>query len=104
MRQAITRIVAKRSQAAARSEYDVGVCVAAVAAARDVFERVPVEGSAIAYGHAVVTALSALRDDYHDPDGEYTSGTAPIGDVFYDVARLVDAQTEMHEADGGSPS
>lgn len=75
-----------RSIAASQSQYDAKVCVRAVGAARDVFENVPLEGTAIEYGQAVV---AVLRDRYNDSDGEYTSGKAPIGDVCYDVSSLV---------------
>ena len=93
MRAAIMAIMKKRSIEASQSQYDMKVCVRAVGVASDVFERVPVEGAAIEYGQAVVAVLSQLQDNYNDSNGEYTSGKAPIGDVYFDVSSLVDAQT-----------
>ncbi len=92
MKAAIKAIIVKRSLAANQSQYDRKVCVGAVGAASDVFERVPVEGTAIEYGQAVVAVLSELHDTYNDSDGEYTSGRAPIGDVYYDVSGLLNDQ------------
>ena len=93
MHAAIKAIIEKRSVEVSQSQYDMKVCVGAVGAARDIFESVPVEGTAAVYGQAVAAALSKLRDTYNDPDGEFTSGKAPIGDVYYDVSRLLDDQT-----------
>ena len=39
-----------------------------------------------------LTRRRALIDTYNDPDGEYTSGKTPIGDVYYNVSPLVDDQ------------
>ena len=93
MREAISKILETRSLKAAQSEYDRSVCIRAVAAARDAFESVPVKGSATDYGQAIVAILGELQETYNDPDGEYTSGKAPIGDVCNDVSSLVEGQT-----------
>ena len=90
VRAAIAAIIVKRSIEASQSEYDMKVCVGAVGAASYAFERVPIEGTATEYGQAVVAVLAELHDTYNDPDGEYTSGRAPIGHVYYDVSRLID--------------
>ena len=74
---------------AAESQYDRKVCVLAVGTARDVFMRVPIEGTATEHGQAVLKALEPLCDNYNDPDGEYTSGKGSIGDVFYDIMGVV---------------
>lgn len=92
MHAAINKIVGKRAIKASQSQYDMKVCVGAVAAAGDTVRCVPIEGTAIEYGQAVAAVLSELGDTYNDPDGEYTSGKGPIGDVHYDVLGLIDTQ------------
>ncbi len=89
----IRSIMHKRGVAASQSQYDKSVCISAVGAASATYERVPVTGTAAEYGQAVVAVLNELYNTYHDPEGEYTSGRAPIGDVYYDVSRIVDDLT-----------
>ena len=75
------------------SEYDRSVCITAVAAARDTFEAVEVAGSASEFVGRVYDAIRELQDNYSDSDGEYTNGTAPIGNVLsrvYDLKRKID--------------
>jgi hypothetical protein len=91
MREAINRIMKRRLIQANESQYDVMVCVQSVGAAREVFEGIPVEGTASAYGHAVKAALYALQENYWDSDGEYTS-KGLVGDVASDVYQLLEAQ------------
>lgn len=91
MQAAICTVIEMRALDAAQSAYDRSVCIAAVAAARACVERVSVEGSALDYGKAVLATLEPVYDTYHDPDGEFTSGKASIGDVYSHIARLVDA-------------
>lgn len=93
MHNAISKILNARSLKAAQSQYDRTVCISAVRAARDVFESVPIDGTAAEYGQAVAAALGELQDTYNDPDGEYTSGKGPIGDVYHDVSSLLDSRT-----------
>ena len=90
MHAVIDRIFAKHSIKAAESQYDRKVCVLAVGTARDVFLRVPIEGTATEHGQAVLKALKPLYDNYNDADGEYTSGRGSIGDVFYDIMGVVE--------------
>jgi hypothetical protein len=99
MHAAIKAIIERRSVEAAQSPYDRKVCILAVSAAQDAVNRVPVEATATEYCQRVVAVLSALQDSYNDPDGEYTSGKAPIGDIYFDVWRLLDAQ-HSHELAG----
>ena len=90
MHAVINRIFAKHSIKAAESQYDRKVCVLAVGTARDVFMRVPIEGTATEHGQAVLKALEPLSNNYNDPDGEYTSGKAPIGDVFCEIMGVIE--------------
>ena len=90
MRSAIGRVPDARAIAAQQSQYDRRVCVRAVGAARDVFERIAIKGTSEAYGRAVLLALEPFYNDYNDTDGEYTSGKAAVGDVYYDICRLLD--------------
>ena len=88
MNAAIAKIFEKQMADAERSEYDWKVCVNAVAAARAVFAKVPVSGSAGHYLQSVLMALEPVYESYYDPDGEYTSGKASIGNVFSDLLNL----------------
>jgi len=99
MHAAINKVVEKHAIEASKSEYDRKVCILAVSAAGDTIRRVPVAGTAIEYGQAVAVVLGELQDSYNDPDGEYTSGKAPIGGVYYDVLGLVDTQISFEHGD-----
>lgn len=88
---AIEHIMIERRGDASRSQYDVEVCVRSVEAAREVFEAVPVEGTAGDYGRAVDAALDTLRENYWDSDGEFTS-KGMVGDVGGDVYHLLETQ------------
>lgn len=90
MHAAIGHVFEARAIAAQQSQYDRRVCVRAVGAARDVFERVDIKGTSEAYGRTVLLALEPFYDDYNDSDGEYTSGKGSVGDVYYDICRLLD--------------
>lgn len=94
MFKAIRRIMKRQIAEAARSQYDVLVCIRSVDAARTVFETVPVEGTATGYGNAVKAALFALQENYWDSDGEYTS-KGRVGDVCSDVWELLDRQWSL---------
>lgn len=89
LQSAISDIFDKRSAAASQSPYDRMVCVGAVSEARRVFGGVPVQGTADQYGEAVLSAIGKAKDDYYDPDGEYTSGKSSIGDIYLDISLLV---------------
>jgi|GEM_PF-1037315 len=86
---AIMAIIEKRSLEASQSQYDKSVCIRAVAATRDVIESIPTDGTAIEYGQATIELLSNLYETYHDTDGEYTSGKAPIGNIYSGVLHIL---------------
>ena len=94
MRKAINRIMKRRLTKANESQYDVMVCIRSVEAARQVFESIPLEGTASDYGHAVEAALGELQENYWDSDGEYTS-KGMVGDVGSDVYQLLKAQKKI---------
>jgi len=87
----IACIMVRRQAQAWKSEYDVMVCVRSVEAAKEVFEAIPVEGTAMAYGRAVEAALNTLENGYCDNNGEYTS-KGLIGDIGLDIFSLLEAQ------------
>ncbi len=91
MRSVVDRILRKRRTDAYKSQYDVMVCVRSVDAAEAAIATVPVEGSATEYGQAVDTALDALRENYYDSDGEYTS-KGLVGDIGSDVYHVLQTQ------------
>ncbi|TIP06459.1 MAG: hypothetical protein E5X72_01710 [Mesorhizobium sp.] len=84
-REKILVIVADRRAAAASSPYDWKVCVGAIEAADREFRQIAVDGSAHEYGIAVISRLERFRDEYYDPDGEYTSGRSDIGSLIEKV-------------------
>ena len=85
----ILETFAERSLKASQSQYDRGVNIRAVMTAREVFKAVPVHGTAAEYHRHILTEIAALKDHYNDPNGEYTSGKAPIGDVYMDIYSLM---------------
>ena len=91
LHQKITSVFARRSAAAAQSQYDRSVCIRAVGAAREVFEGVSIEGSATEYCQTVLAALGPLLENYNDPDGEFTSGRGVLGDIYSDIYSLLSA-------------
>lgn len=88
VKQALDAILERRGRQAAESDYDRGVWISAVAAARDAVEAIPVADHAQAYLGAVEDALDRLFNSYNDTSGDYTNGKAAIGDIRLDVARL----------------
>ena len=91
---ALNKIMEKQSVKAAKSEYDISVCISAVAAAHKSFEAIEVSGTATEYVARVYDAISNLQDGYNDSDGEYTNGRASIGDVLggvYDLKKEMEA-------------
>ncbi len=94
MSKAIRRIVKRQLSSAQNSQYDVLVCIRSVDAARAVFESVPVEGTAMVYGNAVMAELDKLHETYWDNDGEYTS-RGMVGDVCTDVGHLLKRQWSL---------
>jgi len=91
MHRAIKRIMDKRDAEALTSQYDVSVCINSVAAARQGFLSVPVQGTAKQYAQNILDILSKHTDEFWDPDGEYTS-KGMIGDVYFDVSEYIDTQ------------
>ena len=85
----IEKIISTRAIEASEMPYDRRVWIAAVSEARRVLGGVTVDGTSRAYYSAVVSVLSEASDTYNDPDGEYTNGRGAIGNILYDVMRLV---------------
>ncbi|MGI9413779.1 MAG: hypothetical protein ACR2PM_08920 [Hyphomicrobiales bacterium] len=94
LRDAILSLVNARSAQAQASQYDWKVAVAAIGAARDVVQSVPVDLEPRDYAGEVVERLRSLVLTYHDPDGDYTSGKGVIGDVCFDVQSFVDRERD----------
>lgn len=88
---AIKRILNERDKDALASQYDVGVCINSVAAARRGFEAVPIEGTAEKYSQAVMAVLASLQEEFYDSSGEYTS-KGLIGDIYLDVSEYIETQ------------
>ena len=70
------------------SEYDRGVCILAISRAYDVFATIPIRGEPEDYLNSVKVAISNFQDNYNDPDGEYTNGTAIIGTLLSHLYQL----------------
>jgi len=85
----IVEVFSLRAQKAGESEYDRGVCLRAVATAREVFKAIPVNGSVRSYHGRILDEIDDLQKRYNDPDGQYTSGKAPIGDISLDIYALL---------------
>lgn len=87
-RDAIAAVIGEQMWAALRSDYDSKVCVAAVSAADAVFRNTAVGDDPKTYVLGLIAKLTALRDAYDDPDGEYTNGSSSIGSVLTGVERV----------------
>ena len=71
---------------AAASEYDRGVCVTAVSRAREQIVSIPEDLPEERFVLEARRRIGALVENYHDSDGEFTSGRSapvPILDDFY---------------------
>lgn len=86
---AIAAIMAERAADAEQSAYDWKVCVRAVSVANTAFKQIAVNGGAREYCGHVIAVLTALRDEYYDHDGEYTSGRSDIGTIVARVELLL---------------
>jgi hypothetical protein len=85
--EAIADIMARQMQSAQNSAYDWKVCVGAVSAAAAAFRAIPVGGAQKDYVGTVIGRLTALRDSYNDPEGEYTNGASDIGSAVAAIER-----------------
>ena len=84
-RKHILDMIDKHAQKARMSEYDRGVCVLAISTARDMILSIPSDVSTESFETRVKEELYKLRENYHDPDGEYTSGKGVIGALIDDI-------------------
>ena len=84
-RNKVQQIIDAHSAKAQQSAYDRGTCVLAVLTARETVMTIPDEVDEQAYPQQVIQKLDELFNNYHDPDGEYTSGRAVIGSLRDDI-------------------
>ncbi len=89
MKSEVLEIVDAHAVKAANSQYDQGVCVNAISVARKTIMAVPADLSPGDYKAQLLQDLTALFVDYHDPDGEYTSGKGVIGSLLDDIRNAV---------------
>ena len=89
LRNRIADIVAEHALSAQKSQYDVSVCISAVAAARQVIESVSPNLSPERYADKVRQELASLQAGYNDTDGQYTNGRGVIGSLSGDVSSVL---------------
>lgn len=85
MLKAIMEIVDDHSHKAAESEYDRGVAIRAIAAAREEIDHIASEISDRKCKDKIVEALELLKLGYNDTDGQYTNGKGVIGSLIDDI-------------------
>ena len=84
-RKNILDLVDTHAQKARMNEYDRGVCILAISTARERILALPSDILAETFAAQVLEELTALHKNYHDPDGEYTSGKGVIGALLEDI-------------------
>lgn len=84
-RQIVSELIAKHAQKAAESEYDRTVAIQAIAAVRETAAAVSDALPDDEYKAQILKAVGDLKERYHDPDGEYTSGKGVIGSCLNDL-------------------
>jgi len=84
-KQIIHALIERHAQKARESEYDRSVAIAAISASREIAMAVPSDLHGKCYAAKVLSELQTLRANYHDPDGEYTSGKGVIGALLSDL-------------------
>ena len=82
----IAIIVTEHALSAQKSQYDVSVCISAVAAGRQVIEGISRNLSPSEYADRVRADLASLQAGYNDTDGQYTNGRGVIGSLSGDVS------------------
>ncbi len=80
------------AQKAAASEYDRSVCISAIAAARRAVREYLESTGPQVDADVLLQRLHELHANYHDPDGEYTSGKGVIGDFIADLGAVLRAR------------
>ncbi|NNJ72284.1 MAG: hypothetical protein HKP09_03780 [Enterobacterales bacterium] len=75
-------------QKAANSAYDKSVAIQAIATAGKLIDTFQWTESAHNDHTNLLQSLEALRENYYDSDGEYSSGKADIGSLIGDLIQL----------------
>ncbi len=81
----IQKILDGHALKAAASEYDRSVCITAVATARSTVSECLESSAPHVDTDLLLRRLLDLQANYHDPDGEYTSGKGVIGVLIADI-------------------
>jgi len=81
----VCALIDKHAQKARESEYDRSVAITAIGASRKVILAVPSDLVGEAYSACLLSRLHSLKERYHDPDGQYTSGKGVIGALLDDL-------------------
>ena len=84
-------LVNTHAQKASESQYDRSVCILAISTAREQILSIPSDFSSEYFQARVQDKLNVLANNYHDADGEYTSGKGVI------VALLDDIRLSAHK-------
>lgn len=88
MRDERTRVIAMvetHSQKAAASAYDRSVCITAVSRARDHILSIDESLTGEQFLAEARRRLGTFIENYHDPDGEYTSGRSVLVPILDDL-------------------
>lgn len=92
--QAISELIDAHSLKAQQSAYDAGVCVLAVSSVRDVLATLPDTLSNKAYLEQAIERVASHADQYHDSDGQFTSGRSAIIGILDELFLLNDPKPD----------
>lgn len=86
VKERVLLLVDKHAQKASKCEYDRAVAITAISAAREAVLTIPDDLPPHLIRPHALAELAELMADYHDPDGQYTSGKSVIGSLYDEVA------------------
>ncbi len=85
VKERVLSLVDKHAKKASKCEYDREVAIKAISAARKAVLTIPDDLPPNLIRSHALAALAELMANYHDPDGQYTSGKGVIGSLYDEV-------------------
>ena len=89
MQETLFEVLKKHALKAQGSEYDRSVCILAISKARELILSIPTTMEPEDYRSEIITQVSNFQQNYHDSDGQYTSGKGVLGDLLGDILNVL---------------
>lgn len=86
MQESIMNVIKEHALKAQDSEYDRSVCILAISKARELILSIPATLTPEQYRSELIEQLSNFQQNYHDSEGQYTSGKGVIGSLLADLS------------------